>query len=184
MNYSEIKTCDIANGTGVRTTLFVSGCRNHCEGCFQPETWNFDFGKPFDEKVWEEILDSMIPSYVHGLTLLGGDPFEEENQEALVPFMREFKKRFPNVADYSGAEHPSKNVWAFTGYLFDDLLPGGKKHTEYTDELLSYIDVLIDGPFIQEKKNLMLKFRGSENQRLIDMNEYRRSGKIVTILGS
>ncbi|MCQ2512367.1 MAG: anaerobic ribonucleoside-triphosphate reductase activating protein [Lachnospiraceae bacterium] len=184
MNYSEIKTCDIANGTGVRTTLFVSGCRNHCEGCFQPETWNFDFGKPFDEKVQEEILDSLIPSYVHGLTLLGGDPFEEENQEALIPFMREFKKRFPNVLDYSGAEHPSKNVWAFTGYLFDDLLPGGKKHTEYTDELLSYIDVLVDGPFIQEKKNLMLKFRGSENQRLIDMNEYRRSGNIVTILGS
>lgn len=184
MNYSEIKTCDIANGTGVRTTLFVSGCRNHCEGCFQPETWNFDFGKPFDEGAWEELLSSLIPSYVHGLTLLGGDPFEEENQEALIPFMRELKKRFPNVKDYSGTEHPSKNVWAFTGYLLDDLLPGGKKYTEYTDELLSYIDILVDGPFIQEKKNLMLKFRGSENQRLIDMNEYRRSGNIVTILGS
>lgn len=184
MYYSEIKTCDIANGTGVRTTLFVSGCRNHCKGCFQPETWDFSFGKPFDEQAQEEILSSLIPNYVHGLTLLGGDPFEEENQEALVLFMREFKKRFPDVMDYSGNAHPSKNVWAFTGYLFEDLLPGGKKHTQHTDELLSYVDVLVDGPFIEEKKNLMLKFRGSENQRLIDMKEYRRSGKIVTILGS
>lgn len=184
MNYSEIKTCDIANGLGVRTTLFVSGCRNCCKGCFQPETWDFGYGKDFDENAQEEIFTSMIPDYVKGLTLLGGDPFEEENQEALLPFMRELKKRFPNVEDTKGNFHASKDVWAFTGYLFDDLKEGGKKHTPYTDELLSYIDILVDGPFIEEQKNLMLKFRGSENQRLIDMNEYRRTGKIVTILGS
>ena len=184
MNYSEIKTCDIADGLGVRTTLFVSGCRNHCKGCFQPETWDFENGEEFDEKVWEEVLDSMVPDYVAGLTLLGGDPFEEENQRDLIPFMREFKKRFPDVEDSKGQKHASKNVWAFTGYLFEDLLPGGKKYTEYTYELLSYVDILVDGPFIEELKNLTLKFRGSENQRLIDMNEYRRSGNIVTILGS
>ena len=184
MHYSEIKTFDIADGLGVRTTLFVSGCRNHCEGCFQPETWNFDNGPVFDEAVWEEIFASMVPDYIQGLTLLGGDPFEEENQRDLLPFMREFKKRFPDVEDARGGKHASKNVWAFTGYLFEDLLPGGKKHTEDTDELLSYVDILVDGPFIQELKNLTLKFRGSENQRLIDMNEYRRSGNIVTILGS
>ena len=173
MNYSEIKYYDIANGTGVRTTLFVSGCRNHCEGCFQPETWNFDNGEPFTEKEEEQIIESMGPDYVAGLTLLGGDPFEEENQVALAPFMKRFK-----------AECPGKNVWAFTGYLLDDLLPGGRKYTEYTDDLLAAIDILVDGPFIMAQKNLMLKFRGSENQRLIDMNEYRKSGKIVTILGS
>lgn len=184
MNYSEIKTCDIANGLGVRTTLFVSGCRNCCKGCFQPETWDFGYGKNFDENAQEEIFDSMIPDYVKGLTLLGGDPFEEENQEALLPFMRELKKRFPDVEDTKGNSHASKDVWAFTGYLFDDLIKDGKKHTQYTDELLSYIDILVDGPFIEAQKNLMLKFRGSENQRLIDMNEYRRTGKIVTVLGS
>lgn len=184
MHYSEIKTFDIADGLGVRTTLFVSGCRNHCEGCFQPETWDFNNGPVFDETVWEEIFASMVPDYIQGLTLLGGDPFEEENQKDLLPFMREFKKRFPDVEDARGCKHASKNVWAFTGYLFDDLLPGGRKHTEDTDELLSYVDILVDGPFIQELKNLTLKFRGSENQRLIDMNEYRRSGNIVTILGS
>lgn len=184
MNYSEIKTCDIANGTGVRTTLFVSGCRNHCEGCFQPETWNFDYGKPFDEAVEEEILDSLKPDYIHGLTLLGGDPFEEENQKALLPFLRKLKERFPDETDAEGKRIVKKNIWAFSGYLLEDLLPGGRKHTEDTDEMLSYIDILVDGPFIQAQKNLCLKFRGSENQRLIDMNEYRKNGKIVTILGS
>ncbi len=184
MHYSEIKTYDIANGLGVRTTLFVSGCRNRCKGCFQPETWDFHNGKIFDENVWEEILDSMVPDYIQGLTLLGGDPFEEENQKDLLPFMREMKRRFPDVEDAKKKKHRCKNVWAFTGYMLEDLLPGGKKHTEDTDELLSYVDILVDGPFVKELKNLTLKFRGSENQRLIDMNEYRRSGKIVTVLGS
>ena len=173
MNYSEIKYYDIANGTGVRTTLFVSGCRNHCEGCFQPETWNFDNGEPFTAEVEDQIIESMKYDYVAGLTLLGGDPFEEENQAVLAPFMNRFKTQCPN-----------KNVWAFTGYLLEDLLPGGRKHTEYTNDLLATIDILVDGPFVLARKNLWLKFRGSENQRLIDLNEYRKSRKIVTILGS
>lgn len=184
MNYSEIKTYDIANGSGVRTTLFVSGCRNHCEGCFQPETWNFDFGKPFDEGVQEEILDSLAPDYIHGLTLLGGDPFEEENQKALLPFLRKFKERYPDETDAEGNRKAKKNLWAFTGYLLEDLLPGGRKHTEDTDELLSFVDILVDGPYVRAKRNLCLQFRGSENQRVIDLNEFRKSGKIVTILGS
>ena len=173
MNYSEIKFYDIADGTGVRTTLFVSGCRNHCEGCFQPETWNFNNGKLFTPETEDEILKSLEPGYVAGLTLLGGDPFEEENQEGLINLLRRMH-----------TEYPQKTVWAFTGYLLEDLLPGGRKHTDLTDEMLSYIDVLVDGPFVLAQKNLMLKFRGSENQRLIDMNEYRKTGKIVTILGS
>ncbi len=173
MNYSEIKICDIANGTGVRTTLFVSGCRNHCEGCFQPETWNFDNGRPFTPEVEDEIIKSLEPGYVAGLTLLGGDPFEEENQAGLIELLRKVKKTYP-----------SKNIWAFTGYLLKDLLPGGRKHTELTDEMLSYIDILVDGPFILAQKNLMRKFRGSDYQRLIDMNEYWRSGDVVTILDS
>ena len=150
MNYGAVKYCDIANGLGCRTVLFVSGCRNACKGCFQPETWAFDYGEPFDETIQQEILKSLEPGYVQGITLLGGDPFEEENQEALVPFMRKVKESYPG-----------KNVWAYTGYVYDkDLIPGGRKHTENTDELLSMIDILVDGPFVQEKKNLMLKFRG------------------------
>lgn len=170
MNYSAIKYCDIANGTGVRTVLFVSGCRNRCEGCFQPDTWNFENGEVFDAKVEDEILKSLEPAYVAGLTLLGGDPFEEENQEGLLPFLRKVKKAFPQ-----------KSIWAFTGYLLPDLEDGGKKHTEDTDEMLSYIDVLVDGPFIQAQKNIALKFRGSENQRLIDMKVYRETGEIKEI---
>ena len=168
MYYSGIKYCDIANGVGVRTVLFVSGCRNHCEGCFQPETWNFCHGEEFTKGVEDEIIESVRPGYVAGLTLLGGDPFEEENQEGLIEFMRRFK-----------SECPGKDVWAFTGYLYEDLLDGGKKHTQYTDELLSYVDILVDGPFILAQKNLMLKFRGSENQRIIDMNRTRETGEVV-----
>lgn len=181
MYYSEIKTCDIANGLGVRTTLFVSGCRNHCEGCFQPETWNFENGQPFGEAAEEEILASLQPDYIRGLTLLGGDPFEEENQHALLPFIRRLKERYPDGSDGEGERKPAKDIWAFTGYLLEDLLPGGRKHTDDTDELLSYIDVLVDGPFILAQKNLCLKFRGSENQRLIDLNAFRKTGEIHTI---
>ena len=173
MKYSEIKYFDIANGTGVRTTLFVSGCRNHCEGCFQPDTWNFQNGKSFTREIEDEIISSMNSEFVSGLTLLGGDPFEEENQEGLIGFMRRFK-----------TECPGKDVWAFTGYLLEDLLEGGRKHTDVTDELLSYVDILVDGPFVLSKKNITLTFRGSENQRLIDMNAFRQTGEIVTILGS
>lgn len=165
MNYAGIKYCDIANGLGCRTVLFVSGCRNHCKGCFQPQTWEFDYGEPFDEQIQNEILDSLKPAYVQGITLLGGDPFEEENQEALVPFMRRVKERYPN-----------KDVWAYTGYLYEELLENGRKHTEYTDELLSMIDVLVDGPFIEEQKDITLKFKGSANQRVIDMEKTRATG--------
>ncbi len=168
MYYSAIKYRDIANGLGVRTVLFVSGCRNRCEGCFQPETWNFSNGKIFDQKDEDAIIESLKPDFIRGLTLLGGDPFEPENQEGLIAFMRRVK-----------AECPDKDVWAYTGYLLDeDLVAGGRKYTEYTDELLSYIDVLVDGPFVMELKSLSLKFKGSKNQRVIDMKVYRECGMI------
>ena len=168
MNYAGIKYCDIANGLGCRTVLFVSGCRNACKGCFQPQTWDFHYGEPFDEKAQEGILHSLEPDYVQGITLLGGEPFEEENQAALVPFMRRVR-----------AEYPNKDVWAFTGYIYDkDLIPGGRKYTEYTDELLSMIDILVDGPFMEELKDITLKFRGSRNQRVIDLSKTIQCGKI------
>ena len=168
MNYAGIKYCDIANGLGCRTVLFVSGCRNACKGCFQPQTWDFHYGEPFDEKAQEEILHSLEPDYVQGITLLGGEPFEEENQAALVPFMRRVREQYPN-----------KDVWAFTGYIYDkDLIPGGRKYTEYTDELLSMIDILVDGPFMEELKDITLKFRGSRNQRVIDLPKTIQCGKI------
>ncbi|MCI6789723.1 MAG: anaerobic ribonucleoside-triphosphate reductase activating protein [Lachnobacterium sp.] len=171
MNYAGIKYCDIANGTGCRTVLFVSGCRNACKGCFQPQTWDFGYGEPFDEKVQEEVLKSLEPDYITGITVLGGEPFEPENQKELVPFMRKVVARYPN-----------KNVWAFTGYIYDkDLVAGGRRHTEDTDELLSMIDVLVDGPFQEEKKDITLKFRGSSNQRILDLKETIRTGNIITL---
>ena len=171
MNYAGIKYCDIANGTGCRTVLFVSGCRNACKGCFQPQTWDFGYGEPFDEKVQKEVLDSLAPDYITGITLLGGEPFEPENQKELVPFMRKV-----------AAQYPNKNVWAFTGYIYDkDLIAGGRRRTEDTDELLSMIDVLVDGPFVEELKDITLKFRGSSNQRVLNLRETIRTGKITTL---
>jgi len=171
MYYSAIKYRVVANGLGVRTVLFVSGCRNRCEGCCQPETWNFNNGKVFGREEEDAIIGSLKPDFVRGLTLLGGDPFEPENQEGLIAFMRRVKK-----------ECPDKDVWAYTGYLLDkDLIKGGKNHIGCTDELLSYIDVLVDGPFIMELKSLSLKFKGSKNQRVIDMKVYRESGNIEEI---
>ena len=172
MNYAGIKYCDIANGLGCRTVLFVSGCRNACKGCCQPQTWDFHYGEPFDEKVQQEILDSLAPEYVQGLTLLGGEPFEPENQEALLPFVSRVIQKYPQ-----------KNIWAFTGYIYDrDLIPGGRKYTKDTDKLLSMIDVLVDGPFCEELKDITLKFRGSSNQRILDLQKTRKSGKIITFL--
>lgn len=154
MNYSAIKYCDIANGTGVRTVLFVSGCRNCCKGCFQPETWDFSYGQPFTRKVEDALIESLQPSYIKGLTLLGGDPMEPENQAALLPFLRRVKKLCPE-----------KDIWAYTGYVLDrDLVSGGKCDTQDTQEMLSYIDVLVDGPFLEEEYSIMLKFKGSANQ--------------------
>lgn len=172
MNYSAIKYCDIANGIGVRTVLFVSGCRNHCKDCFQPETWSFSYGEPFTRDVEDEIITSLEPDYIKGLTLLGGDPFEPENQEALLPFMKRVK-----------AECPGKDVWAYTGYVLDrDLVPGGKCYTKDTEELLDTIDILVDGPFVTEQKDITLKFKGSKNQRVLDCAHYRKTGELVEVM--
>ena len=171
MNYANIKNCDIANGEGVRVTLFVSGCTNHCEDCFQPETWDFDFGKPFTKDVEDEIIKMLAPSYIKGLTLLGGEPFEPSNQRVLAPFVERVKNTYPD-----------KNVWAFTGFTYEKLLETGyPTRTEVTDKLLSMVDVLVDGRYVKALKNLRLKFRGSSNQRLIDMNKTRVSGEVVLL---
>lgn len=169
MYYGEIKNCDIANGEGVRVTLFVSGCTNHCKGCFQPETWDFEFGQPFTEETESKIINMLSPDYINGLTLLGGDPFEPKNQRALLPFVKKVKELFPN-----------KDVWAFTGFLYEELLKDGSyPRCEATDELLKRIDVLVDGRFVEELKDISLRFRGSSNQRIIDLNATRESGNIV-----
>ncbi len=171
MNYGTIKKYDIANGLGVRTTLFVSGCTNHCPGCFQKETWDFDYGMPYTKKTEQEILDSLDHEYIDGLTLLGGEPFEFSNQEALIRLLRKVKERFP-----------TKSIWCYTGFVLDqDLLLGGKRHGPYTEEMLSYLNVLVDGPFQEERKNIMLKFRGSENQRIIDVPASLAKQEIVLL---
>lgn len=163
MNYGAIKKIDVANGEGVRVSLFISGCRNACKGCFQPETWNFHFGNVFSAETEDEIIKALEPEYIAGLSLLGGEPFEEENQAVLAPFCEKIKEIYP-----------TKNIWCWTGYIYDkDLIKGGRKYTEFTDRLLNCIDVLVDGPFIEEKKNLMLEFRGSENQRILKLAELR-----------
>ena len=172
MKYSAIKYNDIANGPGVRTVLFVSGCTHHCKGCFQPETWDFDHGMPFTKEVEDQILDSLDSEYIEGLTLLGGEPMEPVNQEALVPFIRRFRERFP-----------AKSLWCYTGYTYDvDVAPAeGKVHTAVTDEFLNMIDVLVDGEFVLEEKDITLLFRGSRNQRLIDLRATKEAGSVVVI---
>ena len=166
MNYANIKDCDIANGPGVRVTLFVSGCTHHCKGCFNREAWDFDYGEPFTQDTIDRILEMLKPSYVKGLTLLGGEPFEPQNQGPIVELLRQIK-----------AIYPQKSIWAFSGYLFDkDILSG---RLGDCSEYLSYLDVLVDGPFVQAKKNLSLRFRGSENQRLIDVQRSLKEGQIV-----
>lgn len=168
MNYAKINPNDIANGTGVRVTLFVSGCTHHCKGCFNSETWDFRYGTPFTEETTEHIIKLLEPSYIEGLTLLGGEPMEPQNQKALLPLLKKVKKEFPQ-----------KNIWCYSGYLFDKEILSGRAHCEVTDELLSYIDVLVDGRFIEEKKNIMLKFRGSENQRIIDVRKSLSESKVI-----
>ena len=168
MHYGNLKKYDIANGEGVRVTLFVSGCTNHCKGCFQKETWDFDFGQVYDKTVEDEILESLNKPYIKGLTLLGGEPFEEENQKVLTQLLRRVKE-----------ELPQKDIWAYTGFILDqDLLKYGKRHYEVTDEMLSYIDVLVDGPFIEDKKDISLAFRGSKNQRIIDLKRTLQDERI------
>jgi anaerobic ribonucleoside-triphosphate reductase activating protein len=151
MNYAALKKADIANGPGVRVSLFVSGCRNHCPGCFNPETWDFDYGEPFTKQTEEELIMALRPSWIQGLSILGGDPMEPENQEALLPFLRRVKE-----------ELPEKDIWLYTGYCIEDVAGS---------LLLSYVDVLVDGPFIEAEKDISLAFRGSRNQRIIDLRE-------------
>ena len=169
MNYATIKNCDIANGPGVRISLFVSGCTHRCKGCFNEVAWDFNYGQPFTQETVEMILEMMAPSYIKGITLLGGEPFEPQNQPAIVELLRRVKKMYPE-----------KSIWAFSGYLFDrDILAWRLGPREITEEYLSYLDVLVDGPFIQAKKNLSLRFRGSENQRLIDVPASLKSGEVI-----
>ena len=171
MYYGAIKKSDIANGEGIRTTLFVSGCRNKCKNCFQPETWAFDYGQPFTAEVAEEILETFEKPFVDGMTVLGGEPMEPENQRDLLPFLREFKRRYP-----------SKTLWIYTGNLYEELTGGVSTHykcIEETAELLSLVDILVDGRFVEELKSLGLRFRGSSNQRVIDMNKTRESGTVT-----
>ena len=171
MHYGEIKNCDIANGEGVRVTLFVSGCTNHCKNCFQPQTWDFNYGNPFTEETEAELFRLLSPRYIRGLTLLGGEPFEPENQRALLPFLRKLRR-----------ELPEKTVWAFTGFTWAELhTEGSHPRCEVTDELLSLIDVLVDGRYVEELKDIGLRFRGSSNQRLLDLNATRASGKLTLL---
>ena len=170
MYYGNIKPRDIADGVGVRVTLFVSGCRNHCPNCFQPETWAFDYGKPFTAETENYLLEQLSPAYVDGLTLLGGEPFEPENQPQLLPFLRRVRR-----------ELPGKTVWAYSGFTWEELTGAApaRCRVDVTDELLSLLDVLVDGRFVEELKGLTLRFRGSSNQRLIDVPRTLKVGRVV-----
>ncbi len=171
MNYGTIKNCDIANGVGVRVSLFVSGCTHHCKECFQPETWDFAYGEPYTQETEDELLRLLAPSYIDGLSLLGGEPMEPQNQRELVKLLRRVKK-----------ELPEKNVWCYSGYTLEtDLLAPSRARCEVTDELLSMIDILVDGEFVLAKKNISLSFRGSENQRIIDVQKSLQSGRTVVL---
>lgn len=168
VHYATIKNCDIANGPGVRVSLFVSGCTHRCKGCFNAAAWDFEYGMPFTEQTVQTILDMLRPHYIKGLTLLGGEPFEPQNQEPIVQLLRQIK-----------SEMPSKSIWAFSGYLFEKITSGTLGDWQITKEYLSYLDVLVDGPFVEEKKNLNLRFRGSENQRLIDIPASLQAGTVI-----
>lgn len=160
MYYATIKEVDIANGTGVRVSLFVSGCTHHCPECFNEVAWDFHYGEEFSQETIDYILNALKPTHIKGLSLLGGEPMEPSNQQGLLPLLKQMHEMYP-----------SKDVWCYTGYLFEDLQKGGKVHTDITDELLNYIDILVDGPFILAEKNIRLKFRGSNNQRIIDVKK-------------
>ncbi|MCI5501676.1 MAG: anaerobic ribonucleoside-triphosphate reductase activating protein [Lachnospiraceae bacterium] len=169
MNYAEIKTCDVANGPGVRVSLFVSGCTHHCEGCFNKETWDFNFGKPFTDEVIDDIIEYMKPDYIKGITLLGGEPLEQTNQQGLLPLIRKIDQIYPE-----------KDIWCFTGYDFEkDVIGRMMEEWDETKEFMSYIDVLVDGEFMIDKKDLNLVFKGSSNQRTIMVQESLAEGKII-----
>lgn len=173
MNYAEIKNFDIANGEGVRTTLFVSGCTRGCPGCFNSGAWSFFAGEPFTPEVEDRIIESLEPSYIDGLTLLGGEPMEPQNQRGLVEFVERVRERYPRGS--------GKTIWCFTGDVLDELMEGGPHHTEVTDRLLACIDILVDGPFIQDLHDITLRFRGSSNQRLIDLNQTRAAASAAGV---
>lgn len=169
MKYATIKEIDVANGPGIRVSLFVSGCTHHCKGCFNPETWNFNYGDDFTTEVEDRILEAMKPAYIKGFSLLGGEPFEPQNQEVLLPFLRRVK-----------AAYPDKTIWCYSGYDFEkDMLTGNLGPWEVTHEMLTLIDVLVDGEFVLEKKNPNLRFRGSENQRVIRVADSLNSDTVV-----
>ncbi len=168
MRYGAIKKRDIANGIGVRVVLFVSGCTHHCKGCFQPETWSFDYGQDYTKATEDEIIEALRPSFIDGLTLLGGEPFEPQNQAELIKLLRRVR-----------TELPEKTIWAFSGYTFEELTGESRARCQVTDEMLSMVDVLVDGEFVEEKRNISLQFRGSENQRLIDVPSTLANGQIV-----
>lgn len=169
MHIGEIITADSANGTGIRLSVFVSGCTNRCKGCFQPETWDFEYGRPYTPEIEGMIMSELSKSYYDGLTILGGEPFEQSNQREIVKLIRRVK-----------TELPERNIWIYTGFTYDkDLVPGGCRYIECTDEILDSIDFLVDGRFVLEQKNISLIFRGSENQRIIDMKQTRKQGTVV-----
>ncbi|MBQ9165752.1 MAG: anaerobic ribonucleoside-triphosphate reductase activating protein [Oscillospiraceae bacterium] len=169
MNYATIKPCDVANGPGVRVSLFVSGCTHHCKGCFNAEAWDFNYGQPYTQETEDSILKALSPSYITGITLLGGEPFEPQNQPDLVKLLRRVR-----------AELPQKTVWCFTGYTLEtDILTGKLGDWAITKEMLSYIDVLVDGEFVLEQKDITLRFRGSSNQRLIDLKKTLEADHVI-----
>ena len=171
MYYATIKEFDTANGVGVRVSLYVSGCTHHCKGCFNKETWDFCYGERYTQIEEDRIINACKKEYIKGLTVLGGEPFEKANQKDVARLMKRFKQ-----------ECPGKDLWCYSGYLFDeDMVEGGKIFTEYTTDMLSCIDYLVDGEFVEELKNLRLKFRGSSNQRIIDVKQSLKTGQVVTL---
>ncbi|MBQ3110232.1 MAG: anaerobic ribonucleoside-triphosphate reductase activating protein [Clostridia bacterium] len=169
MNYATIKNHDIANGLGVRVSLFVSGCTHHCKGCFNPETWDFNYGNEFTEEVQQEVISALAPDYISGLSLLGGEPFEPSNQASLVPFLKKVKELYPE-----------KDIWCYSGYNFEsDMLTGKLGDASVTDEMLSYIDILVDGEFVESLKDISLRFKGSSNQRIIDVQQSLKTDTLV-----
>ncbi len=169
MNYADIKKIDVANGEGVRVSVFVSGCNHHCKGCFNQCAWDFNYGKEFSEKEEQQIIDYMNHDYISGLSLLGGEPLEPRNQEGLLPLVKKVKEKFPN-----------KNIWCYTGFDFEkDVLGKMAKDNETTRELLKYIDVIVDGKFEEDKRDLKLQFRGSSNQKIVDVKKSLQTGQIV-----
>ena len=170
MHYGEIKDCDIANGIGVRISLFVSGCRNRCPNCFQPQTWDFTYGDPFTVEAEDKILSMLRPAYIQGLTVLGGEPMEIANQRGIYPLVMKFKKIYPQ-----------KNIWCYSGYTYEQLSDYTQErcHCDITDELLAKIDILVDGQFVDALKDITLRFRGSSNQRIIDVKRTITKGEVV-----